>query len=167
MKRMLLLVQMLILAIFVSTGSNEIDTNRKEVPSLPAQAQDQAYYNQLTQSGNRYTKDHYWLKNGSNYIQVGISYYRVGAIGDGVNFISPVKLVDETFVKGDLLAEITGLTGNSELRAPCDGKVVGINPLIQNPTQMAPNQVWVYKCELKRAQLGTLMDDQEYAKSIQ
>ena len=32
---------------------------------------------------------------------------------------------------------------------------------------MATNQVWVYKCELKRDQLGTLMDDQEYAKAIQ
>lgn len=163
---MLLIVQILILAIFVSTGSNEIDTNRKDVPSLPAQAQDQAYYNQLTQSGNRYTKDHYWLKNGSNHIQVGISYYRVGAIGNGIQFISPMIAVDETFIKGDLLAEITGETGMSELRAPCDGKVVGINPLIQNPTQMAPNQVWVYKCELKRAQLGTLMNDR-LAKTIE
>lgn len=167
MKRMLLIVQILILAIFVSTGSNEINTNRKDVPSLPAQAQDQAYYNQLTQSGNRYTKDHHWMKNGSGHIQVGISYSAVAALGGGIAFISPVKLVDETFVKGDLLAEITGSTGNSELRAPCDGKVLGINPLIQNPSQMPANQVWVYKCELKRAQLGSLMDDQEYAKFIQ
>lgn len=167
MKRMLLIVQILILAIFVSTGSNEINTNRKDVPSLPAQAQDQAYYNQLTQSGNRYTKDHHWLKNGSNFIQVGMSYFLVEAMGNSVDFISPVKLVDETFVKGDLLAEITGPNGNHEFRAPCDGKVIGINPLIQNPTQMAPNQVWVYKCELKRAQLGTLMNDQEYAKAIE
>lgn len=167
MKRMLLLVQILILAVFASTGSNEIDTNRKNVPSLPAQAQDQAYYKQLTQSGNCYTKDHQWLKNGSGHIQVGISYDVVRVMGNGVSFISPMKLVDETFVKGDLLAEIEGVSGRHELRAPCDGKVLGINPLIQNPSQIPVNQVWVYKCELKRAQLGTLMDDQEYAKFIQ
>ena len=167
MKRMLLLVQILILTIFVSTGSNEIDTNRRDVPSLPVQAVDQPYYNQLSKGGNCYTKDHHWLKNGSGHIQVGMSYFLVEAMGNSVTFISPVKMVDETFVKGDLLAEIEGIAGNHELRAPCDGKVIGINPHIENPSQMAPNQVWVYKCELKRDQLGTLMDDQECAKAIQ
>lgn len=167
MKRILLLVQILLLTIIVSTGTNEIDTNRREVPSLPAQAKDLPYYTQLTQSGNRYTKDHYWVKNGSGFIQVGISYYRVGAIGNGITFISPVKAVGETFMKGELLAEIEGLNGVSELRAPCQGKVVGINPMIENPSQMTPKQVWVYKCELKRDQIGTLMDDQEYARFIQ
>lgn len=51
MKRILLLVQILLLTIIVSTGTNEIDTNRREVPSLPAQAKDLPYYTQLTQSG--------------------------------------------------------------------------------------------------------------------
>ena len=65
------------------------------------------------------------------------------------------------------MAEIEGITGRHEFRAPCDGKILGINPQIENPSQMAPDQVWVYKCELKRDQLGTLMDDQEYTRYIQ
>lgn len=167
MKRMLLLVQILILTIFVSTGSNEIDTNRRDVPALPVQAVDQPYYNQLSKGGNCYTKDHHWLKNGNDHIQVGTSYMIIGAIGNSVIFISPVKIVDDTFVKGDLLAEIEGTSGKHELRAPCDGKVIGINLQIENPSQMAPDQVWVYKCELKRDQLGTLMDEEEYERFAQ
>ncbi len=167
MKRMLLLVQILILTIFVSSGSNEIDTNRRDVPALPVQAVDQPYYNQLSKGGNCYTKDHHWLKNGNNHIQVGKSYFSISAIGDAISFISPVKTVDDTFVKGDLLAEIESGDRILELRAPCDGKILGINPQIENPSQMALDQVWVYKCELKRDQLGTLMDDQEYARYIQ
>ena len=88
---MLLLVQILILTIFVSTGSNEIDTNRRDVPALPVQAVDQPYYNQLSKGGNCYTKDHHWLKNGNNHIQVGKSYFSISAIGDAISFISPVK----------------------------------------------------------------------------
>ena len=45
--------------------------------------------------------------------------------------------------------------------------VKGINPMIENPYDMQPNQVWVYKCHLKRDQLGNLMSEQEYAQAIQ
>ena len=82
-------------------------------------------------------------------------------------FLFPAKAVDETFVRGELLAEIEGANGRTELHAPCAGVVKGINPMIENPYDMQPNQVWVYKCHLKRDQLGNLMSEQEYAQAIQ
>ena len=97
----------------------------------------------------------------------GISYFMVSAIGNAIVSISPAKAVDETFVKGELLAEIEGADGSTKLYAPCAGVVKGINPMIENPYDMQPNQVWVYKCHLKRDQLGNLMSEQEYAQAIQ
>lgn len=97
---------------------------------------------------------------------MGISYDHVRVIGGAVGLIVPAKAVDETFVKGELLAEIEGSGGFTKLYAPCAGVVKGINPLIENPSQMQANQVWVYKCHLKRDQLENLMGDQEYADYI-
>ena len=74
--------------------------------------------------------------------------------------------MDETFVKGELLAEIEGVSGRTELHAPCAGVVKGINPMIETPYDMHANQVWVYKCHLTRDQLENLMGDQEYADYI-
>ena len=167
MKRVFFVIQILVLTVVFSGGNRDIEAGNMNMPSLPSQAQDQGYYSQLEQSGNRYTKDHVLLKNGEDHIQVGISYFRVSAIGNTIAFISPAKAVDETFVKGELLAEIEGSNGISQLYAPCAGGIKGINPMIETPYQMQPNQVWVYKCHLKRDQLGPLMDDQEYAAALQ
>ena len=166
MKRVFFFIQILFLIALFSGGNWDIEAGNVNMSSLPSQARDQAYYSQLEQSGNRYTKDHSWLKNGHDFIQVGISYDHVGAIGGAVGLIVPVKAVDETFVKGELLAEIEGVSGRTELHAPCAGVVKGINPMIETPYDMQANQVWVYKCHLKRDQLENLMGDQEYADYI-
>ena len=155
MKRVFFFIQILFLIALFSGGNRDIEAGNMKMSSLPSQARDQAYYSQLEQSGNRYTKDHSWLKNGDDFIQVGISYDHVGAIGGAVGFIIPAKAVDETFVKGELLAEIEGASGRTE-----------INPMIETPYDMQANQVWVYKCHLKRDQLENLMGDQEYADYI-
>ena len=154
MKRVFFFIQILFLIALFSGGNRDIEAGNMKMSSLPSQARDQAYYSQLEQSGNRYTKDHVWLKNGDDHIQVGISYFMVSAIGNAIVSISPAKAVDETFVR-------------TELHAPCAGVVKGINPMIENPYDMQPNQVWVYKCHLKRDQLGNLMSEQEYAQAIQ
>ena len=167
MKRVSFVIQILVLTIVFSGGNRDIEAGNMNMPSLPSQAQDQGYYSQLERNGNFYLKDHTWLRNGENHIQVGISYSMVAAIGNRVAFISPVKAVGETFVKNELLAEIEGSNGTTNLYAPCAGVVKGINPMIETPNQMQPNQVWVYKCHLKRDQLGPLMDDQEYAAALQ
>ena len=164
MKRVFFFIQILFLIALFSGGNRDIEAGNMKMFSLPSQARDQAYYSQLEQSGNRYTKDHVWLKNGDDHIQVGIM---VSAIGNAIVSISPAKAVDETFVRGELLAEIEGANGRTELHAPCAGVVKGINPMIENPYDMQPNQVWVYKCHLKRDQLGNLMSEQEYAQAIQ
>lgn len=166
MKKVFFFIQILFLIAIFSGGNQEIEAGNAKMSLFPSQAQDQTYYSQLEQNGNRYTKDHVWLKNGDNFIQVGISYDHVGAIGGTVTFISPAKAVDETFVKGELLAEIEGSNGTTKLYAPCAGVIKGINPMIETPYDMEANQVWVYKCHLKRDQLETLMDDQEYANYI-
>ena len=166
MKRVFFFIQILFLIVLFSGGNRSIEAGNVNMLSLPLQTQDQSYYSQLEQNGNRFTKEHVWLRNGDNFIQVGISYFRVGAIGNVIAFISPAKAVDETFVKGELLAEIEGANGVSKLYAPCAGVIKGINPMIETPYDMQPDQVWVYKCHLKRDQLETLMDDQEYANYI-
>ena len=130
MKRVFFFIQILFLIALFSGGNRDIEAGNMKMSSLPSQARDQAYYSQLEQSGNRYTKDHVWLKNGDDHIQVGAN-------------------------------------GRTELHAPCAGVVKGINPMIENPYDMQPNQVWVYKCHLKRDQLGNLMSEQEYAQAIQ
>lgn len=162
MKKVFFFIQILFLIALFSGCNRNIEAGNVNMSSLPSQARDQAYYSQLEQSGNCYTKSHVWLKNGDNYIQVGISYNLVRAIGGAISCVIPAKAVDETFVKGELLAEIEGASGSTKLYAPCAGVVKGINPMIEFPYDMQSNQVWVYKCHLKRDQLETLMNDQEY-----
>ena len=166
MKKVFFFIQILFLIALFSGGNWNIEAGNVNMSSLPSQTRDQAYYSQLEQNGNRYTKDHSWLKIGDDFIQVGISYDHVRVIGGAVGLIVPVKAVDETFVKGELLAEIEGVSGRTELHAPCAGVVKGINPMIETPYDMQANQVWVYKCHLKRDQLENLMGDQEYADYI-
>ena len=115
MKRVFFFIQILFLIALFSGGNRDIEAGNMKMFSLPSQARDQAYYSQLEQSGNRYTKDHVWLKNGDDHIQVGISYFMVSAIGNAIVSISPAKAVDETFVKGELLAEIEGADGSTKL----------------------------------------------------
>ena len=52
-----------------------------------------------------------WLKMAMIIFKSGISYFMVSAIGNAIVSISPAKAVDETFVKGELLAEIEGADG--------------------------------------------------------
>ena len=80
MKRVFFFIQILFLIALFSGGNRDIEAGNMKMFSLPSQARDQAYYSQLEQSGNRYTKDHVWLKNGDDHIQVGISYFMVSAI---------------------------------------------------------------------------------------
>ena len=166
MKKVFFFIQILFRKAQFSGGNWKIEAGNVNMSSLPSQTRDQAYYSQLEQNGNRYTKDHSWLKNGDDFIQVGISYDHVRVIGGAVGLIVPAKAVDETFVKGELLAEIEGSGGFTKLYAPCAGVVKGINPMIETPYDMQANQVWVYKCHLKRDQLENLMGDQEYADYI-
>ena len=103
MKRVFFFILKLFLLALFSGGNRDIEAGNMKMFSLPSQARDQAYYSQLEQSGNRYTKDHVWLKNGDDNIEVGIYYFMVSAIGNAIVYIYPSKTVYETIVKGELI----------------------------------------------------------------
>ncbi len=108
-----------------------------------------------------------WLKMAMIIFKSGISYFMVSAIEMQLFLFLLQKAVDETFVKGELLAEIEGADGSTKLYAPWCRSGYGINPMIENPYDMQPNQVWVYKCHLKKRSIRNLMSEQEYAQAIQ
>ena len=58
MKRVFFFIQILFLIALFSGGNRNIEAGNVNISSLPSQARDQAYYSQLEQTGNRYTKSH-------------------------------------------------------------------------------------------------------------
>jgi glycine cleavage system H protein len=74
----------------------------------------------------KYTKDHEWLKlNGDGTALVGITHYAQDALGDVVF----VKLPDvgDSMKAGEDFGEVESVKTVSELFAPVDGEVIGVN----------------------------------------
>jgi glycine cleavage system H protein len=113
----------------------------------------------------RYTKDHEWARSAGDLVEVGITAYAVGQLGD-------VTLVDlpEPGTKLTLhkrFGDIESVKTVSELFAPVDGEVVEVNAALRDQPELvneAPYGAgWMVRIRPSASgELGALMDAQQY-----
>jgi len=117
----------------------------------------------------RYTKDHEWIKIEGNSAIIGITDFAQGELGDIV-FIE-IETVDEDLKKGEVFGTIEAVKTVSDLFMPASGKVVELNPELND----APNLVnidpygegWLIKINIVNpSEIDSLLDASQYKELI-
>jgi glycine cleavage system H protein len=113
----------------------------------------------------KYSKDHEWLVIDGNIGTVGISNHAQEELGDIV-FVE-LPQVGDIVGQGDEICVIESVKAASEVLAPCSGRVIEINEVLDsNPqviNQSAEEEGWFYRLEISDlANLSELMDSEAY-----
>ena len=78
----------------------------------------------------KFTTDHEWVKVDGNNVIIGITDYAQGELGDIV-FVDIDSDLEE-ITKGESFGTIEAVKTVSDLFAPCSGKVLEINPELED-----------------------------------
>ena len=113
----------------------------------------------------KYSKDHEWLVIDGNIGTVGISNHAQEELGDIV-FVE-LPQVGDIVGQGEEICVIESVKAASEVLAPCSGRVIEINEVLDsNPqviNQSAEEEGWFYRLEISDfASLSELMDSEAY-----
>ena len=115
----------------------------------------------------KYTKDHEWIRlgdGGDDVAQIGITDYAQKQLGDVVYLELPQ--VGRALKKGEVFGTIESVKAVSELYAPVDGDVTGVNSaLVQNPENVNkdPHGSWMITMKVTGGQ-GDLVDAAAYTE---
>ena len=117
----------------------------------------------------KYTKDHEWLKIEGNNAIIGITEYAQGELGDIV-FVD-IDPDMEDLVKGDSFGTIEAVKTVSDLFAPCNGKLIELNPKLEDQPELINNdpygEGWIIKIEITGTEdLNDLLDNTSYLSQI-
>lgn len=117
----------------------------------------------------RYTKDHEWIKiNGTNAL-IGITDYAQGELGDIV-FLE-IETEGEQLEMGEVFGTVEAVKTVSDLFMPVSGKVVEINPKLEDQPELVNKdpygEGWLIKIEAADPeQINELLDAADYGKLI-
>ncbi|MGK9369800.1 glycine cleavage system protein GcvH [Melioribacter sp. Ez-97] len=116
-----------------------------------------------------YTKDHEWIKVEGNTGIIGITDYAQSELGDIV-FVDINPGLEEIKMS-ESFGTIEAVKTVSELYAPVDGKVIEINPKLQDEPQLVNSdpygEGWLIKIELTNPdQVNQLLDAEAYKNQI-
>ncbi|HKO93972.1 MAG TPA: glycine cleavage system protein GcvH [Polyangiaceae bacterium] len=113
----------------------------------------------------RYTKDHEWAKTNGDVVEIGITAYAVGQLGD-------VTLVDlpepgATLTAHKRFGDIESVKTVSELFAPIGGVVVEVNQQLRDKPELVNDGPYAAGWMLRirpanPAELSELMDAAQY-----
>ncbi len=116
-------------------------------------------------SGEKFTKDHEWVRTDGDVVVVGITEYAQEQLGDVVF----VDLPDagKAVKTGGEAAVVESVKAASEIYAPIDGEVTETNPLLaDDPAKInadALGEGWLFKMKVADpSQLDSLMDAAAY-----
>jgi glycine cleavage system H protein len=117
----------------------------------------------------KYTKDHEWVKVEGNSVTIGITDYAQGELGDIV-FIDIDPDLEE-ITKGESFGTIEAVKTVSDMYAPCNGKVVEINSVLEDQPEIINSdpyeEGWIIKIELEdTSELDELLDGASYQAQI-
>ncbi|MCF8305403.1 MAG: glycine cleavage system protein GcvH [Ignavibacteriales bacterium] len=117
----------------------------------------------------KYTAEHEWIKIEGNTGIIGITEYAQGELGDVVYVDIAADL--EGISKGETFGTIEAVKTVSDLYAPCSGKVIEVNPKLQDQAELINSdpygEGWLIKVEIAdSSELDDLMTDGDYAKHI-
>jgi glycine cleavage system H protein len=113
----------------------------------------------------KYTNDHEWVLVNGNIGTIGITDYAQGELGDVVFVDIDSDIIEIT--KGESFGTIEAVKTVSDLFAPFNGKVIGINKkLVESPELVNTDpfgEGWMIKAELKNpADLDDLLNANAY-----
>lgn len=116
-----------------------------------------------------YTEDHEWLKVDGNIGYIGITDFAQSELGDIV-FISIDSSVTE-IVKKEVFGTIEAVKTVADIKAPVSGKILEINPKLENEPQLVNSdpygEGWIVKIEITNLdETADLMDAQAYKAQL-
>jgi glycine cleavage system H protein len=119
--------------------------------------------------GIKFTSDHEWVKLEDNIATIGISDYAQGELGDIV-FVDIESDLEEITV-GETFGSIEAVKTVSDLYAPISGKVVEVNPALEDEPELVNSdpyeEGWLIKVEFSdSAQFDALLTSDVYQKLI-
>ncbi|MBB2988215.1 glycine cleavage system protein GcvH [Terracoccus luteus] len=118
----------------------------------------------------RYTSDHEWLRPGDDgVVRVGITSFAQDALGDVV-FVS-LPTVGDTVATGDACGEVESTKSVSDVYAPVDGEVTGVNPALDATPELVNSdpygEGWMFEVRVSDASaLDAFMDADAYQQTL-
>ena len=117
----------------------------------------------------KYTKDHEWVLVEGDEATVGITDFAQSELGDIV-FVE-VDSEGENLSKEEVFGTIEAVKTVSDLLAPVSGKVVELNPKLEDEPQLVNTDPygdgWIIKIELEDLDsVNTLLSAEDYTKQI-
>jgi len=116
-----------------------------------------------------YTKEHEWIRVDEEIGTIGITDYAQHELGDVVYVELPK--VGEHITASEAFGTIESVKAVSEIYAPVDGEVVGINAKLQNNPELVNTdphgEAWLVRVRLSnRADTDKLMSAEDYEAYI-
>ncbi|HUQ83689.1 MAG TPA: glycine cleavage system protein GcvH [Gemmatimonadaceae bacterium] len=115
----------------------------------------------------RYTAEHEYLKSSGNVVQIGITDYAQGELGDVV-FVELPKVGDK-FKAHDVFGTIEAVKAVSELYSPVAGEIVEINSRLDSEPALVNSDPygdgWMIKMRVDGDPSG-LMDADAYKSHV-
>lgn len=120
-------------------------------------------------SETKYTQEHEWIRIEGDEGVIGITDYAQEQLGDVVHVDLPE--VGASLSKGDEAAVIDSVKAASEVYAPVDGEVTGVNEALEeDPAKVngdAEGDGWFFRLKLAdKGQLDGLMDRAAYDEYV-
>ncbi|MEE9430247.1 MAG: glycine cleavage system protein GcvH [Melioribacteraceae bacterium] len=117
----------------------------------------------------KYSKEHEWVKVEDNTAVLGITEFAQGELGDIV-FVDVESDLEE-IVKDETFGTIEAVKTVSDLLAPCSGKVLEVNPKLEDEPELINSdpygEGWIVKIELtKTDELNELLSSTDYQTQI-
>ncbi|MFA7288334.1 MAG: glycine cleavage system protein GcvH [Melioribacteraceae bacterium] len=117
----------------------------------------------------KYTNDHEWVKVDGDAAYIGITDYAQGELGDIV-FVDIIPDLAE-IVNGESFGTIEAVKTVSEMFAPVSGKVIEINPKLNDEPQLVNSdpygEGWIIKIEVTNpSELDALLDSKSYTELL-
>jgi glycine cleavage system H protein len=83
----------------------------------------------------RYTKDHEWAKEAGGEVSVGITAFAVDQLGD-ITLVNLDVKPGDVLTAGKAFGTIESVKTLSDLFAPISGKVLRVNPALENKPEL-------------------------------
>ncbi len=117
----------------------------------------------------KYTKDHEWLKIDGDSAIVGITEFACSELGDIV-FIE-IETEGESLVAGDTFGSVEAVKTVSDLFMPISGKVIEINPELENTPEMVNKdpygEGWLIKVKIEDNTFEDLLSADDYKNLVE
>ncbi len=118
----------------------------------------------------RYTSEHEWVRIADgNTAVIGITDFAQGELGDIV-FVE-IDTVGQSFAANEIFGTVEAVKTVSDLFLPVSGKILEVNPALQNAPELVNNdpygEGWMVKIEFTNlSEIEALMDSAAYQNII-